>query len=299
MAAHIAGNPTAYATIQAAVNAAAPGAVINVDAGTYPELVTVNKSLSILGAQAGVDARSNLRQAGIGESIVTGAVLTDGSVSCAFRITANDVSLEGFTVQGNTNDTITYGAGIVIAPSVSGTHVLDNIVQNNVSGLFLANASATDAAVIQDNVFRNNNNSGINNGRGIYTDGTVSGGNLTNVTIDSNTFLRNYGDTGVEAAVGLESAKANSQSNIRITNNVMDSNGKSVLAFDVNNLTITGNVATYNRDTPSGVAIRRRRRQCDHPEQHHLRQSRRRHSHRQQKYCSQQQRLHHHRQRHL
>ncbi|HWE00903.1 MAG TPA: NPCBM/NEW2 domain-containing protein, partial [Tepidisphaeraceae bacterium] len=253
LAAHIPGDATAYETIQAAVNAAAPGAVIDVDAGTYAERVTINKSLTILGAQAGVDARSNPRQAGIGESIVTGAALTDGSISCGFHVTANDVTIEGFTVEGNTSDSIASGAGIVIAPGVSGTHVLDNIVQNNVSGLFLANASATDAAVIQYNVFRNNNNSGQNNGRGIYTDATVSGGNLTNVTIDSNTFFENYGDTGVEAAVGLESATANSQSNIRITDNMMDSNGKSVLAYDVNNLVITGNVSTYNRDTPSGA----------------------------------------------
>src|SRR5258708_4558064 len=35
LAAHIVGDPTVYATIQAAVDAAAPGAVINIDAGAY------------------------------------------------------------------------------------------------------------------------------------------------------------------------------------------------------------------------------------------------------------------------
>src|SRR5690348_10790628 len=73
LAAHIVGSSTVYATIQAAVDAAAPGATITVDAGNYPELVGVNKSLTIKGAQAGVDARSNIRAASpANESVVCG-----------------------------------------------------------------------------------------------------------------------------------------------------------------------------------------------------------------------------------
>src|SRR5207247_8685978 len=47
LAAHIVGDPTVYATIQAAVDAASPNATINVDAGSYEELVTVNKPLTL------------------------------------------------------------------------------------------------------------------------------------------------------------------------------------------------------------------------------------------------------------
>src|ERR1700761_8959655 len=60
LAAHIVGSSTSYATIQAAVNAAVAGATITVDAGTYAEQVTVSKSLTIKGAQAGVDATSRM-----------------------------------------------------------------------------------------------------------------------------------------------------------------------------------------------------------------------------------------------
>jgi len=70
MAAHIVGSTTTYSTIQAAVNAASPGAVITVDAGTYNEQVTVNKSLTIQGAKAGIDARSSSRSTSGAESIV-------------------------------------------------------------------------------------------------------------------------------------------------------------------------------------------------------------------------------------
>jgi hypothetical protein len=254
LAAHIVGSSVVYSTIQAAVNAATAGAVINVDSGTYPELVTVNKTLTIRGAQAGVDARSNARQSGTGESIVTGKSVGDG-ISSGFYITANDVTIDGFTVQGNTSNN-TYGAGVVMAKNIAGAHILDNIIQNNVSGLFLSNNSSTDPAVIQHNVFRTNNNAGSNGGRGIYTDETLFGAQLTNVTIDANYFLHNQGSngtTGFEAAVAIEPSVAGITSNIRITNNVMDYNGKAVLFFHTTGITITGNYITNTQDQWSGT----------------------------------------------
>src|SRR3954470_10879596 len=66
LAAHIQGDATVYNTIQSAVDAATPGAIINVDAGTYSEWVVVNKSLTLRGAKAGVDARSNTRDGATG-----------------------------------------------------------------------------------------------------------------------------------------------------------------------------------------------------------------------------------------
>src|SRR5438094_331587 len=83
LAAHL-GSQT-FATIQAAVDAAGAGAIITVDAGTYNELVTVNKSLALKGARAGIDARDTSR--GFGESVVRGTLV--GAVrSTGFHITA-------------------------------------------------------------------------------------------------------------------------------------------------------------------------------------------------------------------
>jgi fibronectin type 3 domain-containing protein len=254
LAAHVAGSPTVYATIQAAVNAASPGATINVDAGIYPELVTINKPLTIRGAEAGIDPRGNARANSANESIVTGMAV--GSyTSSGFYITANDVTIDGFTVQGNTSPGM-YGAGIVIGPNQAGTHILDNIIQNNIAGLYLANNSPSDPAVIQYNVFASNNNDGANGGRGIYTDSSLTGGNLTNVTIDSNFFYNNLGGLGtthLEAAIALEAQSLGAQSNIRITNNVMEGNGKALLAFNATNLTITGNTITTSQDQYSAA----------------------------------------------
>src|SRR5690348_13135118 len=86
LAAHILGNATVYQTIQAAVNAASPGATINIDAGNYAELVTISKPLTLQGAQAGKDAQNR----GGAESVITGVKGSSG-ISSAFYITTNDV----------------------------------------------------------------------------------------------------------------------------------------------------------------------------------------------------------------
>ena len=251
LAAHIVGSTTSYATIQAAVNAASAGATINVDSGTYTETVTVNKSLTIRGAQAGVDARTRTGS----ETIVTGAK-TSAGVGASFNITASDVIIDGFTIQGETSQSTSNGAGIVLAPTIHGTQVLNDIIQNNVAGVYLANSSATDAAVFQHNIFQNNNNAGANGGRGIYTDGSLTNGFLTNVIIDANTFTNNHGSTGttdLEAAVAFEAGSSSStQSNIRITNNNFTNNGKSVLFFNSTGVVIEGNTATGAADFYSG-----------------------------------------------
>src|SRR5437016_1440212 len=75
LAAHIVGNPNTFATIQAAIDAAPAGATINVDPGNYTEQVIVYNGVNLRGAMAGVDARSNSRASGAGESVVTGVTL--------------------------------------------------------------------------------------------------------------------------------------------------------------------------------------------------------------------------------
>src|SRR5437763_1840716 len=87
-------------------------------------------------ARFGVDAADKSR--GQGETIIRGAPVTDGTRSTSFLITASDVTIDGFTVQDDSSSNL-YGAGIVIAPGVHGTHIVNNIVQSNIAGLYLAN----------------------------------------------------------------------------------------------------------------------------------------------------------------
>ena len=255
LAAHIVGDSTVYATIQAAVDAASPGATINVDAGEYDELVTVDKPLVLRGAQAGVDARDDSR-GGADETVVRGEDFGGGVRTSSFLLDADGITLDGFTVQDDTSSG-TFGAGVVIAPLRSGSTIENNIIQSNVSGLYLANSSNALQTLIRHNLFQNNNNPGNNSGRGIYTDGGVSGGLLTNVVIDDNTFINNTGAPAAspdfQAAIGLEAQTAGKQFDITITNNVMRDNGKGVLAINVDGLDIEMNYISGSIDLGSAA----------------------------------------------
>ena len=70
-----------YPTIQAAIDAANSGDIIQVASGTYYEHVVVNKSLTLIG-----ESRSTTIIDGNGTGIVV-------------RINAPDVEIKGFTVQ--------------------------------------------------------------------------------------------------------------------------------------------------------------------------------------------------------
>jgi hypothetical protein len=222
-----------FPTIQAAVTAATAGDTLLADPGTYAESVTVNKSLTIEGNQHGVDARNRSGA----ESVVTGA---GNNGATPFNITASNVTIDGFTVQGATNAN-QFGFGILVGAGTSGTHVLNNIVQNNIAGLSLANNSTSNQTVIQHNLFQNNNQSGPASGAGIYTDQFNAGGTLSDVLIDSNTFRGNTGDAGIDFS---STAATKPATCITVSNNLFDGNARGLAAFNLTSSAISANTFT-------------------------------------------------------
>src|SRR5439155_22720742 len=76
---------------------------------------------------------------------------------------------------------------------------------------------------------------------------------------DSNFFFKNfgtanvtYGTTGLDPAICFQTQALTGQSNIRITNNSFDEDGKAALFFNATGVTITGNVIGDCRDITSG-----------------------------------------------
>src|SRR4029450_4800383 len=125
----------AFASIQKGVATVEVGGTINVRAGTYNELVQVNKTITLRGAQAGVDARTR-----------PGTPASEAIIGNSAYFTANNVVIDGFTLQGGDNAG-DFGAGLYLLPTASGYQVLNNIIQNNTFGLYLNSGGAPQTLV--------------------------------------------------------------------------------------------------------------------------------------------------------
>jgi len=234
--------PTAtFVTIQDAVNAASPGDTIQVCAGTYPEAapgpLTINKTLTLVGAQSGVDART---RAGA-ESII-------GDIQ-GTSISASGVVIDGFTIQNSVVAAFT-GYGIWLNPGVSGTQILNNIIQDNIAGIGLANGGASPA-LIRHNLIRNNNSPGGASGTGIYTDEFVGGSTVRNVLIQENAFSGNNN-------AGIDSSNTDALGGVfglDIGSNSFDNNGRAVVLFNTHMSSFHDNRVT-NSNLAGSAAVR-------------------------------------------
>ena len=223
--------PTDYLTIQEAVNDAGCTTIV-VAAGTYAEPaagpLTINRTLTLQGAQNGVDARGR----GGPESIITDA---QGTV-----VTASNVVIDGFTIENSTNAAFT-GFGILMGAGTTGTQILNNIIQDNIVGIGLANSGASQA-VIRHNLIQNNTQPGGASGSGIYTDQFVGGSTVTNVLIEENAFI---GHAGSGAAINISNTDfANGVFNLAVSSNLFDMNSRAFLLFNTHMSTFDDNTIT-------------------------------------------------------
>jgi hypothetical protein len=209
----------AYTNISAAVAASNNGDQINVCAGTYTETVTVNKALTLSGAQAGVDARTRAVPPA-SESILN-------APGGGFNITASNVTVDGFTVQEGSAAPL--ANGITLAANRSGHRILNNIIRDNTFGLYL-NSNGAIQSVVRFNFFDSNNRAGAASGNAIYSDQGAS-----NVLIDQNRF------TGHASAAMVFAGAA--QSNITVSSNRLV-NDNSMVFFNSSGIVITGNNVT-------------------------------------------------------
>lgn len=218
----------AQTTIQGAIDAAADGDTILVCAGTYAERPVVNKSLTINGAQAGTDARTGRTNAA--ESVVGNG----DSNNVIFAITADDVTLDGFTVQP-TGTTSTDVVGI--QPSGDNYIVRNNIVTGNTIGMYPGGTGG----LIENNRVIDNNRAGGAGRSGIYTDSLT-----TNLVINENLF-ENHGNVSMNFA----STEATGHTGLQITDNTV--NGNRILLTKTTDSTISGN--TITNSSFSGIQV--------------------------------------------
>lgn len=153
---------TPCATIQHAVDEAAAGETVDVAAGSYAEQVTIVKSLTLRGPNAGVDPNTEPRGA---EAIV------DGGNGIAIRPDAEGVVIDGLTVAADdagepiytgtgdidgltvANDIVSGGVrAITIETAGEGISIEHDLIEGKGYGLILAEGAYGDLT-IADNVF--------------------------------------------------------------------------------------------------------------------------------------------------
>ena len=225
-------NPTpTFATIQGAVNAAAPGDTVQVCNGTYNESVNVAKTLTLKGNKAGVDGTTRGTS---GESIVV------AGNAPGFNLSANGITVDGFLVKNSLT-------GLTTSNANSGYIIQNNILINNTIGLYLNTVGgAATNSLVQRNKLANNDRAGSSSGNGLYSDQ-----GLTNVEIAQNLFT-NDPNAGIFIA-------ANPGSNgIHIHDNTLRNltNSAIVLFDNVSSVTINHNtLVNGSRNLNGGSTI--------------------------------------------
>lgn len=126
--------PTQYPTIQAAINAANSGDIIQVDSGVYTEYIMVNKSVSLIGKNS-----SNTIIDGTGTGRSTILITTH----------TNNVKIEGFTIQNGEG----YDPASLSIESSRGHIIRNNIIRKSSHGLKMR---TTNDSLIADNIIVDN-----------------------------------------------------------------------------------------------------------------------------------------------
>ncbi len=223
---------THHVTIQQAINAATTlnGDIIAADAGTYPEEVTVNKSVTLRGPNTGV--------AGFGTRLPE-AIIDGGGVRAGFLIAADDVTIDGFKIiQCHDPAGIKAAAISSWGASSSNVKILNNIIQNNSVGIV-----EPYGWEIKNNLIENNNYAtGVPvAGAGIYSDFLTNG-----MVIENNRFNNHLNNNPVifGATVG------NNHTNLLFKNNELNE-AWGVYCVGVDNSQFIGN--TFNMSEPGGT----------------------------------------------
>jgi hypothetical protein len=215
--------PPAHTSIGAANAAAAAGDTIAVCSGTYGS-ATLTKQLTLLGAQAGVDART--RAVPVAQESVVSPSLSVGSFA--------GTTVDGFSVSG---DAASLGLNFG-GPPVGGSTIVNNILSNHRRAIQLASASGQTRVAF--NRFSNNGKSGTPAGA-IYT-----GGVLNNVTIEDNVFDDTAGPSGV---IQINPTTGRS-AGIRILRNEFTNVATNVLVmFETDDAEISGNSVSGGNST--------------------------------------------------
>ena len=253
---------TPFLTIQSAITAAAAGDTVKVCPGTYAEDVTLNKGITLNGAQAGIDARGRAAAESIISPTTTGVTLAVGVAGAV---------VDGFTISGGAR-----GIETASGPP-NGLQISNNrIIGFTGNGVFL-NDSGTDVTVNQNvidgasktglgalvhldtdsfNGFHFTNNNIVGKGAsdtstGFFVDGNHNVGPSTRTPLISGNLI-NGCNTGMNLGKRAFGSQFTPNAGT-ISNNTFSNSNYDGLQGGIQNTLISGN--TFTGNGRSGLAL--------------------------------------------
>jgi hypothetical protein len=226
--------PASYATIQAAINAASPGDIIVVAAGTYTEDLTVNTANLTIRSATGMAVTTIQLVDGVGIDIQAGAT----------NFTLGGASGQGFTILSGAGTTF----NIQLANAPAGVTISYNTINTTGSatmGISVGAAGAT-GLTISNNTFTAEVN-----------DGSIWGPKVVNVTVSTNTMTgpsaSPAGGYAVEFAgvTGTSTISSNTITNYSMGVAIFHGEGTSGLTISGNTFTGCKNGIRLGQYTPT------------------------------------------------
>ncbi|MEQ8786436.1 MAG: filamentous hemagglutinin N-terminal domain-containing protein, partial [Pirellulaceae bacterium] len=228
---------TTQGSIAQAVEIVAAGGTVNVGAGVYTERINIGKSLSLLGAQTGVDPTpGGVRTILANESVIDISALAPTNPNVAIEVAngVDGVDISGFTLIGS--PTSNFADESVIRAGGSAGAVDNLTVQHNIINGFTGVLSkGGDHLVVDANRFTVNKN-GVAALPGAYT----------NLAITGNTFTPGMSLAADPAAIQMTGVTGG-----MIAGNTASGFARGVGGSNLHQLQISGNTFTGNNDAIS------------------------------------------------
>jgi hypothetical protein len=170
---------SSHLTIQDAIDAATTvnGYFVVVDAGTYTENITLSKSLTLLGANEGIDPNTGTRGAE--------TRLSDGSITLSG---SNTIAIDGFEIYqtNNISDVVLMGGPTTV--TLQNTIINRQGINPGVGIRAVTTSAGPGVKTIANNLFTGDVSGGLFSGHTTWNSGMYINGDVSTVAINNNVF---------------------------------------------------------------------------------------------------------------